>query len=106
LNPVPPAEGGTVLFLGNFSGNAYRLISIVTGMPVLSSARGMTEKISPSKGCKGELIRAFMMKLPTGAGISFRRLIIAESEFLDNAMDDLSILWGEIQNLEAGIVHV
>jgi hypothetical protein len=55
----------------------------------------MSAKLSPSKGCKGELIRAFMMKLPTGVGMSICRFIIAESEFLDNAMDNFSILWRE-----------
>jgi len=66
----------------------------------------MKAKLSPSKGCQGELIRAFMMKLPTGAGMSFCRLIIAESEFLDDAMDNFNVLWREFQDLEAGIMHI
>ena len=71
-----------------------------------ASGGGNDSKTLAQQGVQGRVDQGFMMKLPTGAGMSICRLIIAESEFLDNAMHNFSILWREFQNLEAGIVHV
>jgi hypothetical protein len=41
-----------------------------------------------------------------GQEVLFLQLVVAESKFLDDMVDDLGIFGREIQDLETGIIHI